>query len=257
MATKMSMTMGPAPAARRAMVAPMLLVAAALAGIGCVRQESPAPPADTQPDRPANGDSGSRPGATNRLSPGDSSMGDAPPATATRTIPAGTVVAARLDTTLDSGSAAIGDTVRATVTADVRDTTGEVGLPSGTVLTGRVTDVQPARKVHKMSSLAFHFDTAVLPDGATAGISASEGADGKGWTKKQGAIIGGSAAGGAVLGQVIGHDTQSTVTGAIVGGAIATGVIMSHKGEDIVISSGSNMELTLDSDVVVKRASDS
>lgn len=172
---------------------------------------------------------------------------------ATRTLLAGSVLSARLDTTLDSGSNAEGDTVQATLTSDARDSSGNIALPVGTKLLGRATEVVSARKVKKMSSLAFRFDRAVLPDGTTTDISTGESHDGRGWTKKQGAIIGGSAAGGALVGQVVGHDTKSTVVGAVVGGAIAAGVVMSHVGEDIVLSAGTPVELTLDSDVTVKR----
>lgn len=227
-----------------------LAIAAVVASVGCMQGGA------------SNGDEGR--GSAASAARQDGGAGSAanhlyaphPPTSSAKeilTASAGSVVQARLDTTLDSSTASVGDTVQATVTSDVRDAGGQVVLPSGTRLTGRISDVVSAKRVQKMSSVAFRFDRAILPDGTEVTMSASEVFDGTGWTKKQGTIIGGSAAGGAVLGQVIGHDTSSTVGGAIVGGAIAAGVIMSKKGEDIVLSSGSTMSLTLDGDVQVER----
>jgi hypothetical protein len=221
----------------------LLVLAGAIAVGGCVQVDNSTPTKAATTPRTGNNSATQATQATPT-----NTLEHAP---TTRTIPAGTGVTARLDTTLDSSVASVGDEVKATTTSDVRDSNGLVALPAGTVLTGQVTAVESARKVHKMASLSFRFDRATLSDGRTADISASEGVDGKGWTKKQGGIIGGSAAGGAVLGQVLGHDTKSTIEGAIVGGAIAAGVVMSHKGEDVVISSGSSMDLTLDGAVEV------
>lgn len=239
-----------AGAAHRLMPHAFVITGLAVA-IGCGRQEAPAP---NDQDRADGG--GSSTSSPHRLSTHLLSTPDAAPtATASPrlTIASGTGVTARLDTTLDSSAANVGDDVRAIVVADVFDVNGKVALPAGTVLSGKVTDVQPARKVHKMASLAFRFDRATLQDGSVADISASEGISGKGWTKKQGAIIGGSAAGGALVGQLLGHDTKATIGGAVVGGAIATGIIMSNKGDDVVLSSGSMMDLTLDGDVSITR----
>ena len=84
-------------------------------------------------------------------------------------------------------------------------------------------------------------------------MSIGERTEGKGWTKKQGATIGGAAAGGALLGQILGHDTKSTAAGAIVGGAIASGVVMSKKGEDVAIPASQDITLPLEQTVRVER----
>jgi len=126
-------------------------------------------------------------------------------------------------------------------------------LPRGTRLEGQVTEVTSAKKVKKKSSLAWQFTKATLPDGSTATISAGQHLEGKGYTKKDGAIIGGSAAGGALLGQILGGDSKSTAGGAIVGGAIGSAVSMSRKGEEVEVAPGSAISLTLDTPVTVER----
>ena len=154
---------------------------------------------------------------------------------------------------MSSQTASVGDPVEASLDRDLLDADGRVVLPAGTVLTGRVTDVQAAKKVKKKSRLAFHLDTATLPDGRTVEIAAGRVLEGEGWKKKDGAIIGGSAAGGAVLGQVLGGDSEATAAGAVIGGAIASGVLMSKKGEPTIVPAGSVILLELEREIVVEQ----
>ena len=87
---------------------------------------------------------------------------------------------------------------------------------------GRVSEVQSARKVKKKSILALHFDSATLPDGSTVAVSTGFRAEGAGYTKKDGAIIGGSAAGGAILGQVLSTRTGRLFKGLVLTNEVAT-----------------------------------
>lgn len=175
------------------------------------------------------------------------------PAKVAYTAPSGSSVEARLDTSLDSGTATVGQAVTATLDSDLTDGAGQVVLPRGTKLSGTVTEAVSAKKVKKMSSIAFQLTSAQLPDGRTLAISAGQRIEGKGYTKKDAAIIGGSAAGGAVLGQVLGGDTEGTAVGAILGGAIGSGVAMSRKGEDVAVAAGTVIALTMERPVTVER----
>jgi hypothetical protein len=169
------------------------------------------------------------------------------------TAPAGTSATVHLDTALDSATAQVGQEVSATLAADLTDSAGDVVLPAGTHLTGSVTEAVPAKKVDKKSALAFQLNTAHLHDGTRVPISMGTRLEGKGWTKKDGAIIGGSAAGGALLGQILGGDTKSTAAGAVLGGAIGSGVSMSKKGEDVSLPASTEMSLHLEGPVTVER----
>jgi outer membrane biosynthesis protein TonB len=175
------------------------------------------------------------------------------PTSVTRVAASGSALPMRLETALNSGTAQLGEPVRATLLADVLDADGDVVFPAGTWLSGTVTQVEPAKRAKKKSKLAFHFDRAELPDGTTASLSAGQALEGEGWRKRDGAIIGGSAAGGAVLGQVLGGDTEATVGGAVLGGAIASGVLASRKGEDVDVPAGTELELRLDTEARVER----
>lgn len=175
------------------------------------------------------------------------------PRTETRRAAAGTTIEIATRGEMSSQTASVGDAVEARLDRDLLDDAGRVVLPAGTVLSGRITDVQAARKVKKKSRIAFHLDTATLPDGRSVAIAAGRSLEGEGWKKKDGAVIGGAAAGGAVLGQVLGGDTESTAAGAAIGGAIASGVLMSKKGEATIVPAGSILSLELEQPVVVEQ----
>lgn len=222
------------------------------------RSIEPPPPQAEQP-RPAPRRESPAPKPTNRLSkpdpeePEPEREREPEPVKVTYSAPAGTQATFRFNQEISSETALVGDRVVAILAADVTDGQGHVVLPAGTKLSGTVTEAVSARKVKKKSSLAFALTSAELPDGSIVPVNIGERTEGKGWTKKQGAIIGGSAAGGALLGQILGGDTKSTAAGAVVGGAVASGVIMSKKGEEVAIPSGQDITLPLEQAVRVER----
>ena len=193
------------------------------------------------------------PAPTNRLERAPAPPPEPEPVKVSYVAPAGTQATFHLDSELSSDTAQVGEAVHATLAADVADAAGHVVLPAGTKLSGTVTQAVAAKKTKKKSFLAYSLTSAELPDGTIVPISLGEQLEGKGWTKKDGAIIGGSAAGGALLGQILGHDTKSTAAGAVIGGAIGSGVAMSKKGEDVVLPAGENHSLPLGTTVTVER----
>lgn len=169
------------------------------------------------------------------------------------TVAAGSALEARLDRQLDAGTAQVGEGVTATLEADLEDAEGRVVLPAGTSLAGRVVEAVSARRVRRKSVLAFRLESATLADGSVVPVSAGLRIEGEGWTRRDGAVIGGSAAGGAILGQVLGGDSEATTAGAVLGGAIATGVIMRRRGEDVTIPAGTFLSLDLELPVRIER----
>ena len=158
-----------------------------------------------------------------------------------------------LDQPLMSASSQVGEAFTATISADVTDGRGRVVLPAGTRLRGTVTQAVPAKKADKKSFIGYSIAEAQLPDGTLVQVSASERREGKGWTKKDGAIIGGSAGGGALAGGIIGGDAKGAAIGAVLGAAIGSGVALSKRGEDVTINAGESITLPLDASVSVER----
>ena len=87
------------------------------------------------------------------------------------TVPADTLASVRLLSGIHSGVTHSDDTVEAQLVDPVY-VDGRVALPAGSLLTGRVTAVRPAGRLHRSGELAFRFDQISLPDGQEAPIQA-------------------------------------------------------------------------------------
>jgi hypothetical protein len=167
-----------------------------------------------------------------------------PPPTITVTVPAGTQITLAFDHEVTSKTAVTGDnvTVRTQNPLIIGD---RVIFPAGSVVEGKVTGVKPADKGFKDTggAISVSFDRIVSPDGHKAAIVAGFTMVAEGSGKKKAAIIGGSAAGGAVLGKVLDKDAAGA---ALIGGAIGTAIAGSTKGVEAKIESGEQVQVVLE-----------
>jgi len=162
----------------------------------------------------------------------------------------GTIVTVSLTTSLNSGTANVGDRFEAEVTEPI-SVEGQVAIPAGTRMRGVVDNAHAAKKGSGHGSLTLRFDGMVLPDGKEVAIQAGLSQETAGKKKRNAAIIGGSAAGGAILGRVLGDSTTDAAVGAAVAGAIATGVVMSQDGSQVELPAGTMLDLVLETETVV------
>lgn len=172
--------------------------------------------------------------------------------TVEKTLPSGTALQVEMLDTVSSASSDAGDAIAARVVEDV--VVGEtVVIPAGSTVSGQVVEARGLRKIGGRALLRVVFDSVDLPAG-DAPIHASWGREGKSETKKDVATIGGATAGGALLGRVLNKDNEArgTAVGAIVGGAAGTAIAAGTKGEEVVLASGTQLKLRLDSPVTVK-----
>jgi hypothetical protein len=58
-----------------------------------------------------------------------------------------------------------------------------------------------------------------------------------------------SMIGGAVVGRVLGDESEDTVLGALVGGAIGTAIAARNRGEEVVLPEGIAVEIHLDAPI--------
>lgn len=163
-------------------------------------------------------------------------------------VPRGTQMQVTLSTDVGSAWSQIGDQITATTKVPV--VVGDrVAIPQGSTISGRVTDVFAGKKGLKIGekggSVVLTFDQVTTPQGASAPMVASISslARSKG---KTGKIIGGSAAGGALLGKILGDDDEDIAIGAVVGGAIGTGIAAGTKGTELQLPAGTTLIMTLD-----------
>src|SRR4051812_13717215 len=89
------------------------------------------------------------------------------------TVGAGAVVRSRVDSTLTSNRARVGDTFTATVTEPVYSTNGVVVVPVGSTLKGRVNTVRAAGKGGKPGEIDASFVSLRLPNGRSRAINGS------------------------------------------------------------------------------------
>lgn len=167
-------------------------------------------------------------------------------------VPAGTDLDLRLQTALSSGTSGVGDDFTATVVDDVV-VENRVAIPSGSTVYGSVSGVRAARRGAGNASLSLAFNRLELPDGYSTSISASMHQHSASKKKRNAGIIGGSAAGGALLGRIIGKDTKGAVVGAVVGGGIGTAVVASRPGEQVNLPAGATLSVNLGSSIKVPR----
>lgn len=165
-------------------------------------------------------------------------------------VPAGTIIDVRLDHALDSGENATGDRFTARVIRDVRSKKRNV-IPAGSTIHGMLQEVRKAKRGAGRAKLVLAFTRLELRSRYSTPMVASLSEQSESQKKRNAAVIGGSAAGGAVLGRILGKDTKGAVVGSIVGGAIGTGVVMAQKGEQAVLPAGTELAVKLDEEIRV------
>lgn len=89
----------------------------------------------------------------------------------TVTIPARTELSIQMLSGIHTQVSHIDDRIQAMVTKSVY-VNGQVALPEGTLIAGRIIRIQEAGRMRRPAELAFRFDRVTLPDGQDAPISA-------------------------------------------------------------------------------------
>lgn len=188
------------------------------------------------------------------------------PAVKLYSVASGERMRARMNSTINSKTARVGDTFTANVTEPVYSNNGVLVIPSGSRLTGRVDAVVAARKGGKPGTIDVSFNSLRLPNGLTRRIngsltdldsddakSDSEGtASGDKMKHRKIIFIGGGGAGGAVLGGAIGGGKGALIGGLLGAGAGLLGERMT-KGEDAEVRSGTEFGVILNQSISLPR----
>lgn len=147
-------------------------------------------------------------------------------------VPAGTRIQARLDDYLTSDRANVGDTFDLTVAESVA-VGSRVVIPRGTRITGKISEVERAKRPQKGGKLVLRATSIRLPDGAV-GIDGEITAEGKN-LKGEGSLkedlkeIGIGAAAGGIIGGLI-KGGKGALIGVLIGGG---GTFLGTKGEEV------------------------
>ena len=169
------------------------------------------------------------------------------------TIPAGTQLRLRLDTSLASNTSRVEDRVQARLAAPVV-VGGTTVLPSNTDVTGHVTQARPSGKVKGRAYLAVRF-TELRDDGERYRMSTRTWArEARGTKKKDAAKIAVPGAVGGVVGAIVGGKKGAAI-GAGVGAGGGTAVVLSTAGEEVRLPRGSTLLVRLSEPLTVRVAS--
>ncbi len=172
--------------------------------------------------------------------------------TVTVLVPAGSTFEVEFLNGLSSETSEVGQGFEARAVGDL--TVGsEVAVPAGSTISGRVTEVRRGRKVGGRSLLALAFEELRLPSGEAFPIQAALASEGASDRRRDAATIGGSAAGGAILGHAVKDSDKGTVLGAILGAAIGTGIAAATDAQPVEIPAGTVVELALSEGLSVRR----
>ena len=171
------------------------------------------------------------------------------------TIPAGTELPVVLDTSVGSDTSNVEAPVRAHLSrAVVVD--GQSVLAEGSTVTGVVTDATRSAKVKGRAHVALRFDS-LTPAGdsgandryriQTAAISRTAPAT----TKEDAIKIGAPAAGGAIIGAIVGGGDGAAI-GAAAGGGAGTAVVLSTRGKEIHLPAGTALRVRLTEPLTIR-----
>ncbi len=182
------------------------------------------------------------------------------------TVVSGTRILLRLTNSVDTKRSAVGDRVYLETAAPVF-VDGRLIIPTGSYVTGTITEAQRAGHVKGKSALNLRFDTLTLPNGVVRGLLSRAGSvdtsgnldrtegriDGdsdKGGDARK--VAGTTAAGtgiGAIAGAAAGHMGMGAGIGAAAGAVAGLASVFGSRGPDVVVRQGASMELVLDRDL--------
>ena len=168
------------------------------------------------------------------------------------TIPAGTMLPVVLDTGVGSDISRIEGPVNAHLARPIV-IAGQTVLADGSRLSGVVTDATRSGRVKGRAHVAVRFTT-LTPRGdaeryriSTASVGRTAPA-----TKKKDAItIGAPAAGGAIVGALVGGKKGAAI-GATAGGGGGTAVVLATRGKEVRMVRGSRITLRLTQPLTVR-----
>jgi hypothetical protein len=198
------------------------------------------------------------------LAYGQDAPRESPGISANQLVASGTAARLSLQTQLSSKLNEVGDPVTAVLYEPVRDTDGRVAIPKGTEFTGRITQVQPARRPQRQATMTIVFESMRMGYGveriATVVTAIDDyandekmrakdeegqvGAGRSGSRTARNAGIGGGL--GSLGGMIIG--AAGGGLGGVLGaaGAGVVGGVLMTKGNDIRLSPGTILRIRFD-----------
>jgi hypothetical protein len=157
-----------------------------------------------------------------------------PPAPKPVTIPAGTNISVRLIDTIDSEKSQQGESFRATLDSPLTDEQGNVVIPAGYDVTGKLDEVKSAGRFAGQSAVVLTLTRLSAGTRSYSLQTSQYSRHGSSRGKSTAAKVGGGAALGAIIGGLAGGGRGAAI-GATVGAGAGTGVSAATKGQQILL----------------------
>ena len=151
-----------------------------------------------------------------------------PPVPDTLTVPAGTVINVRLQSSVSSATAAPGETFDA-VLDEPLIVQGQTVAPRGAAVTGRVTEAKASGHLHDSGYIRLTLASVTINGKAVPVDTSSIFAKGANHNKRNAALIGGGAGAGTLIGALAGGGKGALVGGLVGAGAGTTGAYATGK----------------------------
>lgn len=167
------------------------------------------------------------------------------------TVPEGTTLRVRLDSSLGSDTSRVGEDVEAVLTEAVMVDGVEV-LPEGSVLKGTVSTATPSGNVKGRASLGAQVRSVTLPSGgATYSLSAGMRHTAEATKGSDAKKIGIPAVGGAIIGALLGGK-KGALIGTTVGGGAGAIVVLTTSGPEVRYARGTALSLRIEDPIDVR-----
>lgn len=182
------------------------------------------------------------------------------------TLNSGQVIRVRMNQTMTSETARVGDQFTTTVVDPIYAGGLEV-IPAGSSIVGQVRNVKRASRQSKAGTIEVHFVSLRLPTGIARAINGdlsevttenvnadNEGeVSGRSATKRNVVFIGGGAATGALIGAIAGGGKGAGI-GAGVGAGLGVAGALFSKGHEAVVKSGTEFGVVLNQNLSLPAA---
>ncbi len=182
-----------------------------------------------------------------------------------RVVPAHTKIPIIMDTAVDSDTSQEGDEFSARTGEDLT-IDGQVVVPAGSVIKGRIAQLNAPKRLDRSGSVALKFDTVTTPDNRQIPLVATIVAHGGVVHARRGAkdivldagivtlptVLGlgiGALAGGGSSANKVGGRAGAAMIGAAVGVAIGTIIICTKKGKKVDVRPGDELKIELGEDL--------
>ncbi len=162
----------------------------------------------------------------------------------TSQLPQGVDLAVRMDQSVSTSTARVGDTFTASVSEDLVARRGGVAIPAGSTVYGTVTGVSPSSNATESAALRIDFDR-IRVNGRTSDFAAdvvSADTD-RDSDRSLGRDAARGAAAGALIGLIVGGDLKDAVRGAALGAGAGTVISFATSNADAVLDAGSRLTL--------------